>query len=64
MCVFWHGYVKPKYNEKTKLVYVDTDSFIVYIKTDGIYKDIAEDETVEQTTTESKVQESYRRNER
>ena len=29
---------------KSKIVlYIDTDSFIVYIKTDGIYKDIAED---------------------
>ena len=25
------------------MCYVDTDSFIVYIKTDDIYKDIAED---------------------
>ena len=29
--------------EKAKLCYMDTDSFIVYIKTDDIYKDIAED---------------------
>ena len=35
-------YVNPKYGEKTKLCCMDTDSFIVYIKTDGIYKDIAE----------------------
>ena len=34
--------MKPKYSEKVKLCYVDTDSFIVYIKTDDIYKDIAE----------------------
>ena len=40
---FWCDYVKPKYGEKAKLCYVDTDSFIVYIKTDDIYKDIAED---------------------
>ena len=33
----WYDYVKPK------LCYMDTDSFIVYIKTDDIYKDIAED---------------------
>ena len=25
------------------MCYIDTDSFIVYIKTDGIYKDIEED---------------------
>ena len=40
---FWYDYVKPKYGEKTKLFYMDADSFIVYIKTDDIYKDIAED---------------------
>ena len=42
MYEFWYDYVKPKYGEKAKLCYMDTDSFIVYIKTD-IYKDIAED---------------------
>ena len=40
---FWYDYVKPKYGEKTKMFYMDADSFIVYIKTDDIYKDIAED---------------------
>ena len=41
MYEFWYDYVKPKYGEKAKLCYMDTDSFIVYIKTDDIYKDIA-----------------------
>ena len=36
---FWHDYVNPKYNEKAKLCYMDTESFIVYIRTDDIYKD-------------------------
>ena len=40
---FWYHYVKPKYGEKVKLCYVDRDSFIVYIKTDEICKDILED---------------------
>ena len=39
----WYDYVKPKHGEKPKLCYMDTDSFFVYIKTDYIYKDIAED---------------------
>ena len=39
----WYDYVKPKYDEKAKLCFMDTDSSIVYIKTDDIYKDIAED---------------------
>ena len=40
---FWYDYVKPKYGEKAKLYYIDPNSFIVYIQTDDIYKDIAED---------------------
>ena len=43
MYEFWYDYVKPKYCEKAKLCYMDTDSFIVYIEVDDIYKDIAED---------------------
>ena len=43
MYEFWYDYVKPKYGEKVKLCYMDTDSFIVYIKTDDTYKDIVED---------------------
>ena len=43
MCEFWYDYVKPKYGKKAKLCHMDTDSFIVHIKTDNIYKDIAED---------------------
>ena len=39
---FWYDYVKPKYSENTKFCYMDTDSFIFYVKTDDIYKDIAE----------------------
>ena len=43
MCGFWYDYVKPKYSEKAKLCYMDTDTLIVYIKTYNIYKDIAKD---------------------
>ena len=43
MYEFWYDYVKPKYDEKTKWCYMDTVSFLVYIKTDDIYKDIAKD---------------------
>ena len=39
---FQFGHVKPKYGEKGKLWYMNTDSFIVYIKID-IYRNIAED---------------------
>ena len=43
MYEFWYDCVKQKYVEKAKLFYIDADSFIVYIKADDIYKDIAED---------------------
>ena len=33
---FWYDYVKPKYGEKAKLCYMDTNSFIVYIKTEDL----------------------------
>ena len=33
MYEFWYDYVKPKYKEKAKICYVDTNSFIIYIKT-------------------------------
>ena len=40
---FWYDYLKSKYCEKSKLFYMDTDSFIGHLKTDDIFKDIAED---------------------
>ena len=40
---FWYEYVKLIYEEKEKLLYMDTDSIIVYIKTDDIYADIQKD---------------------
>ena len=43
MYEFWYDYVKPKYGENAKLCYMDTDSFIVHVKTEDIYKDISED---------------------
>ena len=43
MYEFWYDYVKPEYDEKAKLYYIDTGIFIVYIKTNDIYEDIAEE---------------------
>ena len=40
---FWYDYVKRKYSEKVELCYMDIRSFIVYIKSDNIYNDNAED---------------------
>ena len=35
---FSYNYVKPRYDEKAKLCYMDTDSFIVHVKIYAIYK--------------------------
>ena len=43
MFEFWCDYLKPKYGDKIRLCYTDTDSFIVHIKTDDFYKDIRAD---------------------
>ena len=43
MYEFWYEYVKTKYRGKAKLCYMDKGSFIVFIKTEDIYSDIAED---------------------
>ena len=35
--------MKPKYGNRVKLCYMDTDSFVMNIKTNDFYKDIAND---------------------
>ena len=40
---FWYDYLKPKYGNDVKLCYMDTDSFIMNIKTNDFYEDIAND---------------------
>ena len=41
MYEFWYDYLKPKYGDKVKLCYMDTDNFIVHIETEDFYEDIA-----------------------
>ena len=43
MYEFWYEYLKPKYRDKLKLCYMDTDSLIPLIKTKDFYKGIAND---------------------
>ena len=40
MYEFCFVYLQPKYSEKSRLSYMDTERFIIYIKTDDICKDI------------------------
>ena len=43
MYEFWYNYIKSKYGDKARLCYMNTDSFVMYIKTEDFYKDIASD---------------------
>ena len=43
MYEFWYDYIKPKYDNDVKLCYMDTDSFVMNIKTEDFYRDIAND---------------------
>ena len=40
---FWYYYIKPKCQVKAKLCYIDTDRFIINIKIEDAYQDIAND---------------------
>ena len=40
---FWYDYIKPKYKEKAKLCYMDTDSFVIHIFTEDFFEDINND---------------------
>ena len=43
MYEFWYDYMKSKYGNDVKLCYMDTDSFILNVKTNDFYEDIAND---------------------
>ena len=43
MYEFHYDYIKPKYEGKLQLSYLDTDSFVYHIKTKDFYMDIAND---------------------
>ena len=43
MYEFWYDYFIPKYGDKAKLCYTDTDSFIIHIITEDFFEDISND---------------------
>ena len=43
MYEFWYVCIKPEYQDKAKLCYMDTVSFIIHIKSEHFYKDITND---------------------
>ena len=43
MYEYWYDEMKIKYDDRVRLCYMDTDSFIMHIKTEDFYEDIAKD---------------------
>ena len=43
MYEFWYDFIKSKYGSSAKLCYMDTDSFVINLKTKDFYKDIVMD---------------------
>ena len=43
MYEFWYDYTNPKYGDRAKLCYADTDSFIINIKTEYFFEYISDD---------------------
>ena len=43
MYKFWYDYFKPKYGDKAKLCYTDTDSLIIHIITENFFEDTSND---------------------
>ena len=49
MYEFWYDYIKAKHQKNGKLCGINTDSFIIHIKTEDFYDDIANDGFSHQT---------------
>ena len=43
MYKFWYDYFKPKYGDRAKLCYTDTDSFIIHVITGDFFEDVYND---------------------
>ncbi|XP_037921320.1 uncharacterized protein LOC119658124 [Hermetia illucens] len=56
---FHYHYMKPKYNDKLILNYMDTDSFIYTIETEDVYKDILSDIDTQFDTSEYAIDNIY-----
>ena len=43
MYKFWYDYINPKYGDRAKLCYTDTDSFIIHVIIETFFEDIYND---------------------
>ena len=55
MYEFWYNYIKPECQSNVKLCYMDTDNFIIHIKTEDFGEDIADDVETRFDTSNYKV---------
>ena len=60
MYEFWYDYIKSKYQDNSKICYMDTDSFIPQIKTEYVYKGIANDVEKRFNTSNYAIKSAYR----
>ena len=45
MYTFWYDYIRPKYEYRARLCYMDTNSFIIHGITEDFFEDIVDDVT-------------------
>ena len=55
MYEFSYDYVKLNYQYNTKICYMDTDNFIMHIKTEDFYEDIADDVEIRFETSNDEI---------
>ena len=51
---FYYNQIKARYGDRCQLLYTDTDSLLLGIQTEDVYKDIAEDQDLYDTSDYSK----------
>ena len=55
MYEYWYDYAKLKYGDKAKVCYTDSDSLIVYVKSEEVYTDLEGDIEQRLDTSNCKV---------
>ncbi|KAK3734146.1 hypothetical protein QZH41_005662 [Actinostola sp. cb2023] len=47
---FYYNHINARYGERCQLLYTDTDSLLLEIETEDVYKDMAEDQDLYDTS--------------
>ena len=56
---FYYNQLKTQYGESCQLLYTDTDSLLLEIETEDVYKDMAQNQTLYDTSDYSQVHPLY-----